>query len=206
MRVAARRSDIAFLVSMAGPGLSVGETFADRECDALAKAGGGAAAVERHRAYTLALYRNLQDRKDEPIDSAQLVALAAQFGASDTAVAKDSADWIARFNEPWFRSLVRLKPIPILQQVSTPFLAINGGLDMQVRADSNLGAMRQSLEEQKVRDFALIKLPGLNHLFQTCTTGAPYEYPAIEETFAPVALETIRQWLDARFVPGKSVD
>ena len=29
------------------------------------------------------------------------------------------------------------------------------------------------------------ELPGLNHLFQTCKTGAPSEYAQIEETIAP---------------------
>jgi len=31
------------------------------------------------------------------------------------------------------------------------------------------------------------------------TTGLPYEYPAIEEMFAPRALATIGIWLDTRF-------
>ena len=41
------------------------------------------------------------------------------------------------------------------------------------------------------------ELPGLNHLFQTCTTGAPTEYAAIEETIAPAALDTITTWIVA---------
>ena len=41
-----------------------------------------------------------------------------------------------------------------------------------------------------VREF-----PGLNHLLQTCKSGAPGEYGKIEETFAPVALEAISEWI-----------
>ncbi|WP_347158029.1 hypothetical protein [Pontibacter chitinilyticus] len=37
-------------------------------------------------------------------------------------------------------------------------------------------------------------MQGLNHLFQTATTGSPAEYSLIEETFAPFALETISSW------------
>jgi hypothetical protein len=48
----------------------------------------------------------------------------------------------------------------------------------------------------------MLELPALNHLFQTCTTGEAYEYPVIEETFAPIALDSIRSWLDARFRPA----
>jgi hypothetical protein len=43
-------------------------------------------------------------------------------------------------------------------------------------------------------------LPNLNHLFQTCKTGSVFEYDAIEETLAPVALETIAAWILKRTV------
>jgi pimeloyl-ACP methyl ester carboxylesterase len=198
-QLAARRSDVAFLVSMAGPGLSVGEAFADRECDGLEKANTDAAAIERHRAFTLALYQSLRERGDAPIDSDEITILAARFGAAETAVVKNSADWIMRFNEPWFRSLVCCEPAPIVGRVTAPFLAINGSLDAQVRAAPNLAAMKHVLEISRHPDFEMVELAGLNHLFQTCTTGLPYEYPAIEETFAPRALQTIGEWLDVRF-------
>ena len=198
-QLAARRGDVAFLVSMAGPGLSVGETFADRECDGLEKANTDPVAIERHRAFTLALYENLHERNDAPIDSAEITALAERFGATQTAVVKNSADWIARFNEPWFRSLVRCEPASVLGRVTAPLLAINGNLDAQVRAATNLAAMKRVLETSGHADFRIVELAGLNHLFQTCTTGLPYEYPAIEETFAPRALQTIGEWVDARF-------
>jgi uncharacterized protein len=41
-------------------------------------------------------------------------------------------------------------------------------------------------------------------LFQTCKTGSVSEYGAIEETLAPVVLETIAQWILQRTGgPGK---
>ena len=40
-----------------------------------------------------------------------------------------------------------------------------------------------------------MQLPGLNHLFQTSQTGAVAEYGQIEETIAPVALETMSKWI-----------
>ncbi len=36
---------------------------------------------------------------------------------------------------------------------------------------------------------------GLNHLFQTASTGNPSEYGQIEETFSPKALDKISSWL-----------
>ncbi len=200
MTLAARRTDIAFLVSMAGPAFPLAEVFAERECQALEKSCKGEEAIAAHHQFTLALYERLRDRHaTESIDAAEVATLAARFGATETAFAKDSGEWIARFNQPWFRSAVRADPATYLDQVAAPFLAINGDVDAQVPARSNLAAMKERLAAAEHADFETIELPGLNHLFQTCSTGAVYLYPVIEETFAPAALDIIRAWLDARF-------
>jgi hypothetical protein len=41
----------------------------------------------------------------------------------------------------------------------------------------------------------VVKLPRLNHLFQTARTGSPGEYETITETFAPAALQVIADWI-----------
>ena len=201
MMLAARRSDIAFLVTMGSPGSTLGDAFAERECDAMRASGVDADAVARHGEFTRALYRELADRAtDAPIDVAQIAALAARFGAGGQGPTH-SEEWIARFNQAWFRGACRLDPAGILGRITTPLLAINGSLDVQTLAAPNLAAIGNALAAAGHGDFQTIGLPGLNHLFQTCKTGAVYEYPAIEETFAPLALETIRAWLDMRLRP-----
>ena len=50
----------------------------------------------------------------------------------------------------------------------------------------------------KNKDFTIKKFPGLNHLFQTATTGAPSEYGMIEETFSPTALKVLSDWIAKR--------
>jgi uncharacterized protein len=42
-----------------------------------------------------------------------------------------------------------------------------------------------------------VELRGLNHLFQTATTGSPAEYATISETFSPAALQIIADWINA---------
>jgi hypothetical protein len=74
-------------------------------------------------------------------------------------------------------------------------LAIGGSKDRQVPPQQNLPAIRRALEEGGNQHFAVKELPGLNHLFQTATTGAPSEYAQIEETISPLALETISSWI-----------
>jgi len=46
-------------------------------------------------------------------------------------------------------------------------------------------------------------LPGLNHLFQSCTVCIPTEYATLDETFSPGALELMGDWV-MRHVKGNT--
>src|SRR5262249_29678562 len=108
---------------------------------------------------------------------------------------------------PWFRFFLLYDPTVALRKVTCPVLALNGELDLQVLASRNLPAIEKALEAGGNRDYKIVKLPGLNHLFQTAKTGAPDEYGKIEETIAPIALETVSDWISrrtARDFDGKS--
>lgn len=64
-------------------------------------------------------------------------------------------------------------------------LALNGEMDLQVPADVNLPTVMAVLAKGGNSDYAAVKLPRLNRLFQTTKTGLPGEYRSIEETFSP---------------------
>jgi fermentation-respiration switch protein FrsA (DUF1100 family) len=96
---------------------------------------------------------------------------------------------------PWFRFFLAYDPRPALRKVTCPVLALNGDKDVHVDARVNLKAIAAALKEGGNKDFTTRELVNLNHLFQTCKTGAISEYGAIEETLAPVALETIAEWI-----------
>jgi uncharacterized protein len=80
--------------------------------------------------------------------------------------------------------------------VKCPVLALNGEHDATVEPKSNLAAIREALVSGHNDDFEICEIPGLNHHFQTCSTGAPTEYGQIEETLSPVVLEKISQWIN----------
>ena len=86
-------------------------------------------------------------------------------------------------------------PRPTLAKVRVPILAVNGSKDLQVPAQQNLSAIRTATRNNK--DVTAVELPGLNHLLQTAPTGAAGEYADIEETVAPIALDTISNWVVA---------
>ena len=102
---------------------------------------------------------------------------------------------VGQVNSPWFRFFMTYDPVPTLRQVSVPVLAINGEKDLQVPPYQNLPVIERALREGGNGDVTVLELPGLNHLFQTCTTGSPSEYMGIEETLSPTALDTISEWI-----------
>ena len=101
---------------------------------------------------------------------------------------------------PWWQFFLSYDPGDALRGVTCPVLALNGSLDLQVPPGPNLGAIRAALAEAGNRDVTIEELEGLNHLFQSATTGSPAEYAVIEETFSPAALELIIQWIRAHTV------
>ena len=76
---------------------------------------------------------------------------------------------------------------------------MNGSKDFQVLPRINLEGIKNGLEIAGNEDVTIMELEGLNHLFQTAETGSMQEYSAIEETFSPMALEIIKDWILERF-------
>lgn len=74
-------------------------------------------------------------------------------------------------------------------------LALNGEKDLLVPPESNLTAIEKALTEGGNKNFKTMELKNLNHLFQSCETGAITEYAQIEETISPTVLEILRDWI-----------
>ncbi len=100
---------------------------------------------------------------------------------------------------PAFRAFLAFDPAPYLERLTVPTLAVFGGLDLQVPAEQSEGPMRAALTAAGNPDFSVVTFPGLNHLMQPAFTGGLEEYATIETTIEPILLETISDWLVARF-------
>ena len=99
---------------------------------------------------------------------------------------------------PWMRYFLSFDPAVYLKKVTCPVLAINGEKDCQVIAKDNLPAIEKWLRAGGNKKFTIKEFPNLNHLFQTAKTGNVSEYAQIDETIAPVALETMGTWILAQ--------
>jgi len=96
---------------------------------------------------------------------------------------------------PWRRYLWTIDQQANLAKVKCAILALNGEKDLQAPPKQNLAAMEKALKTSGNKNYTLKELSGLNHMLQTADTGAESEYWSIEETIAPVALETIAEWI-----------
>jgi pimeloyl-ACP methyl ester carboxylesterase len=101
----------------------------------------------------------------------------------------------ALINNIWFYNFIKINPVSILEKVKCPVLALNGSKDLQVPAQVNLEAIKNNLTKTGNKKVTTKILPDMNHLFQECTAGSPDEYQKIEQTFSPIALDEISNWV-----------
>jgi len=116
----------------------------------------------------------------------------AEFGNDPDNVFEKQAQTLLT---PWFKFFLSYDPKPTLEKVKVPVLAVNGGNDLQVPPKQNLPVIEEALKEGGNKDYKVVEIPKLNHLFQTSETGSPTEYQKIEETISPKALEIITNWI-----------
>ena len=200
--------EVAFVVSLAGTGVTGGEIL-KRQLDLIARANG---VPEEVRARQLELQGDVIEvlRGSEPDEERrrqlELIVdqqIGLQGPAEGEAIEAAREQSVAAVLNRWFMFFVDYDPEPSWRTTAQPTLLLNGSLDLQVDALQNIPVMMKALLSGGNRDVTAQVLPHLNHLFQTTSTGSPQEYGMIEETFAPSALAAISNWLRPRFPPAK---
>lgn len=211
---ASQSKDVAFIVMLAGTGVP-GTEVIQLQSERIARAAGlPEERIQRALADSRKTFEVIRTEKDPAARGAKLRALAREETASMSAEelkAVGGADAVVEqalkaIDSPWFLYFIEYDPRPALRKVNVPVLALNGELDLQVIPDQNLPEIEKALREAGNKDVTLRRLPGLNHLFQPATTGAPAEYATIELTMDPAVLDMVTQWIAERFIaaPPKS--
>ena len=201
--VAARNNKVAFCVLLAGPGVDGKEVLLTQ--------GKRAAQLEGYPESDIAIsqevsakvfdicanYKGEESKKQmkELIESVKerMTSPKAKEELTDSNINRQ----IEMFTSPWMQAFLGYDPQTSLKKVNCPVLAINGEKDFQVLPKLNLDGIKKGLQHNK--DVTIKEFKDLNHLFQTSETGALSEYSEIEETFAPVALNFVSKWINARF-------
>ncbi len=204
-------SDVAFIVLIAGPGVT-GEEILYAQGQLILRAGGATDTElqqQRHAQERLfAVVKDLARQPSPDIAAAEkrlreLIAEIASNLPKEKKKAVSAAESLIHAQSkiiltPWFRYFLTYDPRPTLAKVKCPVLAVIGQHDLQVPPKQNLHEIEAALKAGGNTDFTVQELPSLNHLLQHCTTGSPAEYGQIEETMAPEALALIADWIVTR--------
>ena len=200
--VASRSGDVSFIVLLAGPGLRGDHILLEQQKEmgrvtgATAEEQDYSAAVNR-RCFDIVL-ASASSREAEPLLKAYMDSLNQAGKLPVNMKDERGAElWRRQVLSPWMYFFVKYDPVPVLRDVKCPVLALNGSRDLQVLPE-NLGIIKKGLEAGRNWSVTVKELPGLNHLFQTCESGSPALYGTIEETFSPVALKEIGDWIKGK--------
>ena len=200
--VAASDRRIGFIVSLAGPGVP-GEDLINRQNADISLASGlDQKKIKELISVNKKLFAVLKKEPDNKIAETKIIALYKKILAGKKTSPEDTEKALKQLNAglnpltyTWFRYFLKTDPAIFWKKVKCPVLALNGDKDLQVAADPNLEAIGKALKSGGNTLYRSYKMPGLNHLFQHCTTGLPSEYGEIEETFSPGVLNIISDWI-----------
>ncbi|MEE9348511.1 MAG: alpha/beta hydrolase [Flavobacteriaceae bacterium] len=201
--VASNNKNIAFIVSLAGPGVDGGEVLRTQTKRAFELAGADKKHIDYNDKMSGNIFKIIQKSKnDKTLNSKITTYIQKARKNAPESLAKSLTDeaikkQIKSLTSPWIAYFIKTDPKQFLCEVECPVLAINGEKDFQVIPKLNLEGLKKGLKKSK--DVTIMELEGLNHLFQNCDTGSVEEYKDIEETFSPKALKIISDWINKRF-------
>ena len=200
---AVNSSDVSFIVLLAGPGVS-GKDVIVLQTELILRANGSKEEdVQKAKNENMRIFNVVAEETDSLQMFNKLLAMynddiskMSDEEKKKPENSKESFDRnIKQILSPWFRFFIKYDPKPTLEQVTVPVLALNGEKDLQVDPKQNLPEIEKALKTSGNKNFKTIELPGLNHLFQPATTGAPAEYSTIETTFSEDALKIVKDWI-----------
>lgn len=104
-------------------------------------------------------------------------------------------DLVKVLTSPAYQFFLHHDSSKILQRVTVPTLTIIGDRDYITSAARIFSVIEKTCSKYGSKNFTMMELHNLNHMFQSCKTGSLAEYGAIEETMSPAAMKLIKDWL-----------
>jgi pimeloyl-ACP methyl ester carboxylesterase len=206
--IAARNKNIAFIIMLAGTGLTGAAINDFQNVLPLLQAGINENIIQKYLDLHHALINaatsavNQEDYKNE-ISKIYNDWKKQQSPATVDALIKEPDEQTIAvlqrkyglFHSKWWKFFLVHDPAKDLEKLTIPVLALNGEKDIQVDPKTNLPAIKNALKKSKSKNYKVLELPGLNHLFQHCEKCTLDEYGELEETLSPVALKTMGDWI-----------
>ncbi|WP_444922889.1 alpha/beta hydrolase family protein [Microbulbifer sp. DLAB2-AF] len=201
--VASRRDDIAFAILLAGPAVKIPNLLVDQWYRGRKFNGLSEEILNKLKELDKEILEKIGNLElNEPLNDTiqDLIYSSIRLeGVPEEDINTQFEEVKKEYSTLIFRDFIRFNPEFYLEQTKAPLLALNGSLDFQVDAKMNLGNIQSVLNRVKHKDFTVIELDRMNHLFQVANSGSFNEYAELEEGFSPKALLVITKWLNERF-------
>jgi len=203
--LASEYNDIAFIVSLAGPGVDGKKILLDQSDYINRLSGVEESILEDNRIVMSKVYDLMISNESHQKWAEEVMNFTGKYYTEKAAhsytdeeieqVGKTLLGSIPEASYAWMRYFVMFDPAPLFAKIKCPVLALNGEKDCQVLPDENINAIQNGLVSAGNNHTTTMILPGLNHLFQNCETGLPNEYGIIEETFDQKSLDIMSEWI-----------
>jgi alpha/beta superfamily hydrolase len=202
--VASRSKDIGFIILLAAPAIRLDSVLLMQDELIARILGVSETEIKKIKQRNSEIYALVGKSTDLRLLKADLSKLAKEKNILDAPaqlmppkMTKEQfiSAQLENLSSPWFQYVMKYDPGSTLKKVRCPVLAINGEKDVQVPPKENLQTINDILKRAGNEKVTTKELAGLNHLFQECDNGSPLEYQTIEQTFSPVALVLMSEWI-----------
>jgi len=202
--LASKNKNIDFIITLAGPGVSISELMTSQNI-AILKTNG---ASEQGLAITEKRLPEIYSIVNQPKEPKELfdTLIAAVHSYYDELpiedqqlLAPNKASYYMQlagsFFSDWFRYFLSYDPTDSWLNVNCPVLAINGDKDIQVDGKNNLSAIETNLKNGKNPEQKIVLINGLNHLMQPCDKCNLSEYNTIETSIDKKVLILMKDFI-----------
>lgn len=200
--VAADNPEVAFVISLGGPGVKGKDMMLKQNEEIFRSSGVPDSVVKKmvpllDQEFTTILTEGDLAKRKEKVGAIAtslyvLMPEAIRGGMTDKQYVYLN---LAAALSPEYEAILAFDPADYLPRIHCPFLAIGGSKDIQVNADQNLKGIETQLRKGGNNNITIRKFEGLNHLMQSCTTCTLAEYGELEETISPAVVDLISNWL-----------
>lgn len=196
--VAANNNDLAYVVLLAGSGIS-GEEIIYAQTEKMFQ-DLNKIDIEKQVKLRRDLISIIQSEPDKEIAAKKLKEiLNNNLDVLSLQPIQDTIqlinNTISVFNGDWFRFFINYNPATDIEKITCPVLALIGEKDIQVLPEQNIPAIEEALIKGENRKYMIKEIESVNHLFQTAYSGKVSEYGEIEETISPNVLTLISDWI-----------
>lgn len=206
--VSSRNKDVKFMISLSGVGVSGLEMLNLQNTAILKSFNFTDEVVAKQMELYNILFKAVYDTKDdESVKPIMETKLKEWMQKQDSVTLKKVQLWDGRdqtflyrygkdADRKWYRYTIHYNPEDYLPKIKIPVFIGNGDKDIQVPAVENINSFKKYLG---TKDLTTKIYPGLNHMYQHCTTCTQKEVKELEEVFAPEVLDDISKWILARY-------